>query len=269
MDDFDLNDVMNVLTLFGEREDVKDVLATLLTKNEVSLNNIITMPEDIYHTMSPSQIVSQTRYDDWKKETKGTFVPMDSSPITGEMQTELFMKYGVDNWEDWRVKNWGTVFDAKDTEIINDNQLSFNTSDSTPFVGIIRLSIMFPRVIFKVEYADEDLGVNVGIYRIENGNVLSNDQPKVLSIEAYSMAMDITGDTYYIEEFLHDMVTDEIEEEFPKMLIQLAYDKRKVSRFLPLFILEKFMGLAVDEEDYEFASEVKKLIEEKELINNE
>ena len=269
MDDFDLNDVVNILTLFGKREDVKEVLSTLLKKNEVSLNNIITMPEDIYHTMSPSHVISQLRYDDWIEETKGTIVGMDSSPITGEMQTELFMKYGVDNWKDWSEKNWGTILDAKDTEIINDNQVKFVTSDSSPFNAIVRLSIMFPRVIFKVEYADEDLGVNVGVYRIEYGSVLSNDQPKVLSIDAYSMAMDITGDTFYIEEFLHDMVTDEIEEEFPKMLIQLAYNKRKVSKFLPMFILEKFMRLAVEEEDYEFASEVKRLIEEKELINNE
>lgn len=263
MNDMMLNEVTNILTIFGKADDVKDVMSTILTKKELTFKNILPMPEEIYLTMSPSKVVSQERYEDWKEETKESFILNDSAPITGEMQTELFFKYGVDNWKDWCIKFWGTIRDVMDTVILDKNKIKFTTGDSTPFEVMIRLSVMFPRVTVKVEYADEDIGVNVGMYKLDNGEVTEHNQPLMASVEAYTMAIDITGDTFYIEEFLHDMTEDDALEEFPEQLIKVAYLKRSISKFLPTFILENFRAKAVKEEDYEFASEVKKAIEEK------
>lgn len=263
MNDMLLNNVTNILTIYGKGEDVKELLSTVLTKGQFLLKNIVPMPEDIYHTTSPTRLVSQASYDDWKEDTEGKFVLFDSSPITHEIQTELFFKYGVDNWKDWSLKYWGCIHDTLDTVILGKQSLKFDTADATPFNAMIRLSAMFPRVILKIQYADEDLGINVGSYRVENGEVLTNDQPKMSSLEAYSLAMDITGDTYYIDEFLYDLTESDAEQEFPEMLIELAYMKRRVSKQLPTFILEKFRVLAVEEEEYEFASKVKKAIEDK------
>jgi hypothetical protein len=252
------NEIINRLTVLGEDSDVKELMDFVLDKGEVSLKKIVPMPEEIHKTTSPSWVVSQERYDTWLEEYGKGFVLFDSAPITGEMQTELFFKYGVDNWKDWSVKYWGTIFDTIGTKILNNNQVEFSTCETTPFNALVRLSVMFPRVILKVEYADEDIGYNVGVYRLEHGQVLSNDTPEFSSTEAYSMSMDITGDYYYVEEFLWDLAEDEADEEFPKMCIEIAYEKRKLSQHLPMFILDEFERLAVKEEDYEFASDVQK-----------
>lgn len=258
-----LNNVTNILTIYGKGEDVKELLSTVLTKGDFLLKNIIAMPEVIYHTTSPSRVVSQANYDEWKEDTDGKFVLFDSAPITHEMQTELFFEYGVDNWKDWAEKYWGCIHDTLDTIILDNKTIKFDTADASPFNALIKLSLMFPRVILKIQYADEDLGTNVGSYRLENGEILTNDQPKMSSLDAYSMAMDITGDMFYIEEFLYDLTESDAEQEFPEMLIELAYIKRKLSKKLPNFILEEFRVLAVEEEDYEFASAVKEAIEDK------
>ena len=78
------------------------------------------------------------------------------------------------------------------------NKVKFWTYDVTPYEVILDLSIKFPTVKLKVEYADEDLGVNVGVYLLKDGEVVDSNTPKALSNEAYSMGIDITGDDYFI-----------------------------------------------------------------------
>lgn len=80
---------------------------------------------------------------------------------------------GIICWRDWSISNWGTKWNAYDTKTgeLEDGTetLQFNTAWSHPFPVIEALSVKFPNHPLAVEYADEDLGYNLGKYTIANG----------------------------------------------------------------------------------------------------
>ena len=65
-------------------------------------------------------------------------------------------------------KKWGTKWNSYDLSF-KDNVFTFDTAWSTPFLVIERLSQIFPDVLIKVKYADEDIGSNCGWYDLKNG----------------------------------------------------------------------------------------------------
>lgn len=78
---------------------------------------------------------------------------------------------GVVCWYEWNVENWGTKWGAYDFDEYSkyDKEFSFQTAWSQPVPIIEKLSTMFPEVEFEVNYADEDIGNNLGHYKIKNG----------------------------------------------------------------------------------------------------
>ncbi len=74
-----------------------------------------------------------------------------------------------DNWYDWSLENWGTKWDVSETFEDENGYICFDTAWSTPVEIINLLSERFPNLTFEVQYADEDLGNNCGIYSIKNG----------------------------------------------------------------------------------------------------
>lgn len=154
------------------------------------------------------------------------------------------------------------IYFDDDTEIKSayNNKIKFWTVDYTPYYDLIKISKKFPHITLRVEYADEDLGVNVGVYYLENGEMVDHHFPEPLTVDAYKMSIDITGDNYYITEFIETLKESESDEEFPKLCIELAYNERVLSGKFPIHILEHFEKLAVRDEDYEFASTIVKEI---------
>jgi hypothetical protein len=57
-----------------------------------------------------------------------------------------------DDWYDWSIQNWGTKWDVSETHEDENGYICFDTAWSTP-----------------IEYADEDLGNNCGMYKLSNG----------------------------------------------------------------------------------------------------
>lgn len=80
---------------------------------------------------------------------------------------------GIICWRNWSINNWGTKWNAYDTKFEDHEDgtatLQFDTAWSHPFPVIEALSIKFPNHPLEVEYADEDLGYNLGKYAIKNG----------------------------------------------------------------------------------------------------
>jgi len=140
------------------------------------------------------------------------------------------------------------------------NKLKFYSDHFCPYEELSRTSRNFPTVKIKVEFADEDLGHNVGSFYIENGEVSDAVSPKGGSDEAYEMAIAITGDYFFVTDFLYGLEEDEITEEFPEQCIKLAFKLRKCNPIYPTYILKKFEEWAVEIEDYEFATEVNESI---------
>ena len=229
------NDVINIVTVLGDSIDVQEVMKVLVNKKDnVSFDVFIPMPSDI-------------------KATK-------KSVATEEMKLDLLDKYGVSNWIDWSNKYWGTQFNALESVVLNHNKVKFYTDTNCPYEAITTLSKIFPSVKIKLQWADEDLGYNVGEMYLQNGDVIDSKAPKGGSDEAYEMAMVITDDKFYITDFLYSIEENEKDEEFPSMCIRLSFKFRVLDDMFPSFILKQFEDWAVQEEDYEFANEITKII---------
>jgi len=257
------NDVVNIVTILGDSIDVQEVMNVLIDRNKrVTFKVFAPIPQDIRCTSSPIRIVEQEVYDNHIiKMVNGTVTPLElrTPPITEEMRLDLLTKYGVDNWRGWSLKYWGTSQNAMEGIILGKNKVRFYTDNNCPYEAFNTLSKMFPSVKIKLQWADEDLGYNVGEIFIQDGVVIDSKAPKGGSDDAYEMAMIITEDKFYITGFLYSIKEDEMDEEFPSMCIRLAFKFRVVDALLPLFILNKFEEWAVKLEDYEFASEITKL----------
>lgn len=82
---------------------------------------------------------------------------------------------GNNDWYTWRIKNWGTKWNAFDVEINTDDDdkdelhIKFDTAWTHPFPIVKALSLKFPTIEFAVAYSDDDLGCNFGYYSIMNG----------------------------------------------------------------------------------------------------
>jgi len=140
------------------------------------------------------------------------------------------------------------------------NKLRFYSDRVCPYVKLSNISKTFPDVMIRVQFAHEDLGHNVGEFFLNDGVKSKAINPEGGSDEAYEMAIKITGDKFFITDFLYGLDEDESEEEFPKTCINLAFKMRMCNSIYPTYILDMFEKWAVDVEDYEYASEISESI---------
>ena len=85
--------------LFVGKESQLKKLQTMLKSddNEFDFNNVIPMPNELTDTVSGSENAKP----DWQKK----------------QSQKLISKYGADNWYSWSIENWGTKWNAIDTEV--------------------------------------------------------------------------------------------------------------------------------------------------------
>lgn len=70
------------------------------------------------------------------------------------------VKYGYSAWYDWCINNWGTKWNAMDTQIRCDDEISFLTAWSPPDPIYLKLSEMYPYDEIHVTWVDEgDLNI--------------------------------------------------------------------------------------------------------------
>jgi hypothetical protein len=259
------NHIANILTVKGETEKVQEVMKALLNEDgNVTFDNFLPMPEELRGTTSPTKVVTQKEYDEAVKkreeQTKkgSSFLP--SLPITEEMQNELLGKYGVDNWYDWALENWGTKWGAYDGYKISDDSVFFNTAWSTPFSAMETLSSQFPEVEITVKFADEDFGYNVGEYGITNGVMFHQDVPEGGSVDAIRMAIEIQGGEYHLGDMIYDLHEEDIDDKYYNTFLQIILEKEMVDEDYPSFVNEYLLQQAVGNEQFEYASKLRDII---------
>lgn len=100
------------------------------------------------------------------------------SPFNGtkEQSDALIAKYGVNNWYDWAVANWGTKWDLNEVmfgDSPNDNELHFyfDSAWSPPQRAISLLAEKFDNLSFHHAYLEEGICF-VGYDDYENGAIV-------------------------------------------------------------------------------------------------
>ena len=127
--------------------------------------------------------------------------------IKGYFNTQ---RYGYKDWYDWSIANWGTKWNASETQIF-DKGIQFNTAWSCPVSVLKELSKHIPIV---VSFSDEDTGTNYGIYEFNNGKskVCLTDKNHMAGEALACRGSDEEGVCdYFAEDFYSD---EEIKEYF-------------------------------------------------------
>ena len=111
-----------------------------------------------------------SRIKDWYEEYQsnrtdvglfGTFYPLpeeleNTQSPSREPNKALIEKYGVDNWYDWKVQNWGTKWDTGEVCLVgetgNEISLSFDTAWSPPIQFYEKLSEDYPKLHIRASY---------------------------------------------------------------------------------------------------------------------
>lgn len=121
-------------------------------------------------------------------ETNGPFpidfqkiIPMPPHIYTGDPVDYAKEKEdGPDHWYNWRLKHWETKWNAYDQKDCGDRMFIFETAWSHPAPIFTKLSEQFPKLKFKVRYADEDRGRNLMSLVYEAGIVTDFTPKKAL-----------------------------------------------------------------------------------------
>ena len=260
------NHVTNEVKFLGSVESIKELREKCKgEKSPFSFQSFHPMPVELQGTSSPAKIVTEQELQEWKdKLAKGELSEWekDYRPLTESEQFELKVKYGADNWYDWHIHNWGTKWDCYDHRGEGDESfVIFETAWSTPIRALLYLSELFDDVTIEVRYADEDFGSNVGTYTLQGGEIIEMYQPEY-SKDSIRLAMEILGDmSYWIEDRLCEDVQDDSElDEYNTWLVEIAHEEGNLLEEYALPVLEKLQELAIQDEQFERAGQIKQMM---------
>lgn len=80
----------------------------------------------------------------------------------GRQYISNFERYGAATWHEWRNREWGTKWNAHETQILDNDTIIFETAWSNPGPVIRTLGKMYPKIEIEHWWADEDAGNNTG-----------------------------------------------------------------------------------------------------------
>ena len=104
------------------------------------------------------------------------------------------------DWYSWSIEHWGTKWDACDADVhrVNDGTVSivFDTAWSAPIPIYKAINKKYRTLDVHVEYADEDLGENCGIY--DNGTISTPEHPFRFACEMWGYGKSDIKEMYEI-----------------------------------------------------------------------
>ena len=261
------NHVTNKLTISGDKTAFEYLQRRVAHDSNIfDINSFFPMPERLRDISVPTKILSDDEYQEWEKKKVlgklGEYDMVVGQPITKSISDKLVKEYGCNNWYDWAINNWGTKWGSYDSSFDSKKKTyTFLTAWDPPIKAIMKLSEMYPTLRMKLKYSDEDFGNYVGEVTFKAGKIVKHFEPEK-GIEAYLFAMDINGDEEYLISRLSDIEDGEdLKEPFYQFCIYLAVKRHGFSDKFPSKVLEAIMELYVQEEMYERAGQVKKILD--------
>lgn len=154
--------------------------------------NYIGMNEEEYR----KRLQDITQEKDWKGNKK--FENEQAVLDYGRMALDNILNYGVADWYDWSIENWGTKWNAHETEI-EDNVIWFDTAWSPVPDLMLKLSSLFPENYFEYDFSDERICDLCGEFEFENGDCTKEMIFDEGSKEAYEKGFEFWPDSkrYY------------------------------------------------------------------------
>lgn len=101
-----------------------------------------------------------------------------------------FQKYGYTDWYEWSRKEWGTKWNASNTQDCGD-VIEFETAWCMPYKVFEALAVKLDMPV-RVQYADEDLGSNCGLVDF----VANPDTNEVDCFELLGESVELANDTW-------------------------------------------------------------------------
>lgn len=100
--------------------------------------------------------------------------------------------FSGDGWYQWRIDNWGCKWDASDFHMANhfkfENSLGdncecysfdFNTPWCPPLTALFKISAMFPKTVFYIQYEERGMGFG-GYSKFINGNEIESQEVELM-----------------------------------------------------------------------------------------
>lgn len=113
----------------------------------------------------------------------------------GKQLQENIKLYGAPTWYEWANANWGTKWNACDSEVdVEARTITFDTAWAAPQGIVNALAARFPQIGWKWLYADEDQGNNAGSFIHEDG-LLSAYETEYASSEACKIFVEMWGES--------------------------------------------------------------------------
>lgn len=194
------NNIQNKLQIIGNRvHEVREFIKGDEDHPDIDFNQIIPMAEDLQLDKSSIGEMAQTILfgtggDEWigieelqrRMRNYGKEMRIEAVDLALKYQRNL-EKHGFSTWYDWAIENWGTKWNAysQNDDRSSQNTIWFQTAWSMPENIIVALSKKYPKTKFKIEWASEDTGYNVGMKTFQNGEVIDERIPEGGSKEAY------------------------------------------------------------------------------------
>jgi hypothetical protein len=190
------NHTANNFTVTGPVADVKRFLQQAAgSDRELSFNSLLPLPTVLKGVTSPVRIQPQeeinAEWDEWyKRKDEGKLEKWELEQgrpmgvgITQDTYDTLMKEYGVSNWYDWSVLNWGTKWDCYDVREWNiavaDEEMTatiyYETAWSPATQLWLTVSKQYPTLTFFHEFADEGGGF-LGDETIHNGTVVEENE---------------------------------------------------------------------------------------------
>lgn len=208
------NYVKNKLEIIGSPNKIEEVLDFLSGENTfIDFNNIVKMPESLSITsnswFSPFEnaFCKDEKMLDHLDKLKNY---CKNNPERNDVDNFLkgiknYIEHGYPTWYGWCVDNWGTKWNAMESEKIHKNVITFETAWNGVPDLISKVSDKFPLVRLVYKWSDECTGCNCGHVCFKYGEsevfVIENS-----SKEAYELAFELrpevevnykfNGDTY-------------------------------------------------------------------------
>lgn len=155
----------NEVVISGSAADIKKIYEKFdCANNKFSFQSYMPVPKDLLHVQDGSLTIKGVKYDKWYQDPDTE----ECIPLTEENKHSLMTKYGATCAFDWRMKHWGTKWDAQihslNTWISEDGScgdimVNFDTPWGPPEMIYEQLVKEFPDVNFDWFYKEPGMRI--------------------------------------------------------------------------------------------------------------